>query len=745
MLEAPDSRRVRFGPFELDPRSGELSNSGHRQTLPEQPLALLRALLARPGELVTRDELRQQLWPADTFVDFEHGLNAAVKRVRDALGDSADAPRFIETLPRRGYRFITSVSRDDGRPPSHQQQTASALLPPAEPSDEPAGQTVTRSESLPRLRLRWWDAVFSGGRGSRIAPVVAAVLVIAAAGTCVLRSRSVGGPPQRVVPLTTLPGWEASAGFSPDGQQVAFGWNPGLAGSGVVNNWDVYVKIVGSPDVRRLTTDSAQDYSPSWSPDGLRIAFLRSRDTWSEGRIYLMSALGGSDRKLSDFLAVTYQVAWSPDGRFIAAGRSVHGTRESGGIYLIPVDGGEPRPFTQASGPATHRTPAFSPDGRHLAYASCSATCDIYVLGVSPSLTPAGPPRRLTSVYGLSHLAWTRDGSSIVYDDMTAFPVVSYLWRVRVEGTQPPERIELAGLGSTAPVTAPSKDRLVFTRFRYDVDIYRAGREDDPRPVAVSSFADLQPAFSPDGGRIAFCSSRAGEAVEIWIAAADGSGTHQLTNGPGRWQCSPHWSPDGLQIAFESQAADGHWHIWIIEAEGGTPRQATRDAGDQNAPTWSLDGKWIYFSWSQGGGRDMWRTPVAGGQHLRVTTGGSGVFGAESSDGQNLLYQATESDSPLLTTPIGGGSARELVKCVRETAFSAGLQGIYYVACDPGFDPPVHLLNPATGESRLVGRLKGIEQLVPVMGLSVSPDGRAILYSRHVSDAADLMLIENFK
>ena len=101
--------RVRFGEFELDENSGELWKDGARQVVAEQPFALLRALLARPGDLVGRDELRQQLWPAETFVDFEHGLNAAVKKLRDALGDSADSPRFIETIPRRGYRFIARV------------------------------------------------------------------------------------------------------------------------------------------------------------------------------------------------------------------------------------------------------------------------------------------------------------------------------------------------------------------------------------------------------------------------------------------------------------------------------------------------------------------------------------------------------------------------------------------------------------------------------------------------------------
>lgn len=118
-LNAPLDDPVRFGAFQLDVRTGELRKAGVRINLPDQPFQVLKALLDRPGDLVTREELRHRLWPAETFVDFEHGLNAAVRRLRDALGDSAEVPRFVETLPRRGYRFIAPVtqpSEDQPRP-----------------------------------------------------------------------------------------------------------------------------------------------------------------------------------------------------------------------------------------------------------------------------------------------------------------------------------------------------------------------------------------------------------------------------------------------------------------------------------------------------------------------------------------------------------------------------------------------------------------------------------------------------
>ena len=109
MADADLSRRVRFALFEVNLRSGELRKNGVKIKLQEQPFRILVSLLRQPGEVVTRDELRRELWPSDTFVDFDHSLNAAVKRLRDALDDSAENPRFIETLPRHGYRFVASA------------------------------------------------------------------------------------------------------------------------------------------------------------------------------------------------------------------------------------------------------------------------------------------------------------------------------------------------------------------------------------------------------------------------------------------------------------------------------------------------------------------------------------------------------------------------------------------------------------------------------------------------------------
>jgi hypothetical protein len=154
---------------------------------------------------------------------------------------------------------------------------------------------------------------------------------------------------------------------------------------------------------------------------------------------------------------------------------------------------------------------------------------------------------------------------------------------------------------------------------------------------------------------------------------------------------------------FESMSADGHWHIWRIDANGGMSQQLTTENGNQNVPSYSRDGKWIYFSATNGRERDIWRIPATGGQRQRVTRGGSGYMGCESFDGQGVLYKPREGDAPLLMVPLTGGPVRQVVPCVRGgRAFAPTRQGIYYIACTSAQDPPIRLRDPVTGRERVV-------------------------------------------
>jgi DNA-binding winged helix-turn-helix (wHTH) protein len=249
-------------------------------------------LLERPGELITREELRAVLWPSDTFVDFEHGVNAAIRRLREALGDSADNPHLIETLPRRGYRFVGTIGTN-----------------PKESSDGPP--PVTLSPPIAAV-----SPLQSRRAIARMASLVL-ILMLFSAGTWVLRHRTAKPADDTsilsAVPFTGYPGVVVGASFSPDGNQIAFFWD------GKNEHSDVYVKMIGADTSRRLTSDPAGSSFPAWSPDGATIAFSRPRSGGGSA-IILIPASGGAERKLTDNNAswVGTALSWSRDAKYLA-------------------------------------------------------------------------------------------------------------------------------------------------------------------------------------------------------------------------------------------------------------------------------------------------------------------------------------------------------------------------------------------------------------------------------------------
>jgi Tol biopolymer transport system component/tRNA A-37 threonylcarbamoyl transferase component Bud32 len=598
---------------------------------------------------------------------------------------------------------------------------------------------VALRELHQEIGSRLAEATVAPGKGRRrwrLAALLALPLVIA--GGWLLWKR--GGrelPPPRVVQLTSYPGSELYPCFSPDGNQVAFTWD-GEKG----DNLDIYVKLVGETNALRLTTDPARDEYPAWSPDGKRIAFQRSAPGRATG-IYLVSALGGAEQKLTDFQA-RGQMSWSPDGNWLAVARdpsSPGGTVESAGIFLVPVEEGEPRRISNPKAPGYDIHPSISPDGRLLAYAACGATysCDVYVQQLGSGYAPQGSPRRITQ-QGLSvaGLAWSRDDESLVYSGSLTAGALGYLWRVGIQGHQPPERLDLAGFYASYPSIAPAGSRLAFSRGLRNYDIWRYQLGGDPEPFIVSSLDEGNPQFSPDGSRIAFSSSRSGEIFEIWAANADGSNPVQLTNRLGRYQGTPRWSPDGRWIAFDSQGQDGHWDIYVIDASGGRPRRVTSEPSDEKIPSWSRDGKWIYFGSNRTGRDEIWRVASGGGQAEQVTQNG-GFVAFESADGKTLFYMKDNS-APLFAKPLGGGPERQVLDFVAYRAFFVVEDGLYYIG-RAGNDRqyPLQFFQFSTGTSRLLTKIEGMLGL----GLTVSPDRKTFLFVKSVTSGSDLMLIEN--
>lgn len=266
------------------------------------------------------------------------------------------------------------------------------------------------------------------------------------------------------------------------------------------------------------------------------------------------------------------------------------------------------------------------------------------------------------------------------------------------------------------------------------------------KPFIASSSLDFNPQYSADSRRVAFQSDRADERYDIWLADADGANVTRLTRGPGRAQGSPRWSPDGRTIAFDSKGEGGRYDIWTIRVDGSGLQRATFDPADENMPSWSRDGRFIYYGSNRTGRYEIWRVPVAGGPEEQVTREG-GFLPFEGLDGRTLYYKRAQSDSPLLARPTAGGEERTIAQCVNFWAYAVGPQGVFYVDCGTVKDPAAsrhHLRrwDAATGGDRDVAILDfGPDGIT---GLSASPDGASLLYSLGTG-RFDVMMIENFR
>jgi Tol biopolymer transport system component len=365
----------------------------------------------------------------------------------------------------------------------------------------------------------------------------------------------------------------------------------------------------------------------------------------------------------------------------------------------------------------------------------------VFVQDLSPAYVPRGSARRITSRnVAISGLTWSRDGRSLIYSGSGLAGLLAYLWRVGIDGGRPPQRLEIAGPNAYYPAVSTAGNRLVFSRVLEDYDIWRYRVGGAAEPLIVSSLSEFNPQFSPDGSRIAFSSDRSGEAMEIWVAQADGSKPVQMTNRLGRYQGTPRWSPDGRWIAFDSQGEDGIRHIYVMDASGGRPRRISPEASGEFVPSWSQDGKWIYFCSNRTGRNEIWRVPFAGGVAEQVTKEG-GFVAYASADGTTLFY--TKADpSPLFSKPLSGGAERQLLDWISQRAFVPVDDGIYYIGRRSGNNGqyPLEFFQFSSQTSRVLTNIDGAISY----GLSVSPDRTAILFSQTEKLGADLMMIENF-
>jgi Tol biopolymer transport system component/DNA-binding winged helix-turn-helix (wHTH) protein len=732
-----------FGPYQLDPAEKVLRRGGVPVSLTPKAFETLWALVEKSGRVVEKAELMARVWP-DAFVE-EQNLAFNISVLRKTLGQDADGTAYIETVPKRGYRF-TSKLREvlaPGLPVVTETHTVTRTVTAEEVEidvdDESALARTSAIDLAPMPRVDSRAGVIADVRHQLPAPprtrwratsVVLAVLGLVAGivliGWLWKSQRSVSPTSFKAVPFTTAPGFESDPAISPDGNQIAYAWQK--EGE---TNLHIYVQLVDSSTHLQLTNGASSESDPTWSPDGRRLAFFRSPD------IHVISALGGPERNLGP--ADNGLMDWSPDGKTLAIIDKPPNSRDNS-VFLMSVEAGDRRRLTFPPASGYDGTPTFSPDGQLLAFNRSVNSGNINDIYVEPA--SGGEPRRITNdnriILGF---AWA-SATELVFSSDRDGPRA--LWRVSINGGEP-SKVDVGARSPTSPRISRSSHRLAFVESFQDANVWRlplsaSDTEAKPTKLISSTRYDSSAQYSPDGKRIVFRSDRSGT-NEIWLCESDGNNPIQLTELHGSLAGSPRWSPDGKLVAFDSRH-EGQSHIYVISADGGAPRRLAEQPPIQVVPRWSADGRFVYFF--SNSDSQPWKAPVAGGEASHVPVN-EGTGPTESADGKFIYFRRTQHPIGIFRVPTGGGPEETVLEMKEPPPWGYWTvveKGIYFLV--NGDKPKIEFFDFAT---RQITGILTMEKpaLTADGGLAVSPDGQWLLFTQLDNSGSDIMLVNDFR
>ncbi len=618
MTTRENADRVAFGLFEADLHSGELWKGGHKIKLPRQPFRVLATLLERPGDIVTRRELQLEIWGVNTNVDFDQAIAAAINKIREALGDSAENPRFVQTLTKRGYRFIAPVTVIQTSPvnrapdgPAQEVTPTSTLVTDGwtdvvgmeraetqRQSPAPAPISLTahghKAESTAQQDVLDHAPLPYEGRPNLIAdrPVAnrshatlwyltlpAGALLAGALGGRFLFPHASKAAPFRVDQVTHYvpislgpPNPESFLTMAMDGDRlltsVMVNGRPRLSDIDVDTG---EVQGIAVPD--EIASNSLTDISK----DGSTLLLRSQQSTESEQPLWVVPSAGGSGRRIPGVLA--HDAAWMPDGASI-----LYAT----GNDLAEIGPNEDSSATYAKLPGRAFWLRWSPDGKLLRFTLFDPVTHAAALWEmeSGSHTP-----RPVKFEGSEHLSaccgvWLPDGKSYV------FQANDNLWQLKGFGGRA-KVVQLTNgpLRSLSPVAARSGNRIFFVGLEAPSGL----QQFDPDRKEFRS----APSFLADANRIEF--SRDGKWVawtdiheKLWRARADGSDKVRLTSDALEVFLA-HWSPDGRRLAVMARRSGGVWQIYLVDASGGKAEALLDEARNAADPGWSPDGSRLVF------------------------------------------------------------------------------------------------------------------------------------------------------
>jgi len=743
-VDLPLEGKFSVADWTVEPELNLISDGNRTIHLEPKVMRVLVQLATSPGHVLTKERLIETVWP-DTFVS-DDALTRCISVLRREMRDDSRSPRYIQTIPKAGYRLVAEVRRfdyaaqDDTKLSSAIQATA-VQAPTAAPTEdlstsplplpipEMASSPQTSPGAHPRIPRSLWS--------------LAAILVLAVAttlGYLVWRARAHPALPAfSVIPLTSYTGQQDQASFSPGGTSVVFVWESAEDGSR-----NLFIKQIGNETLLRLTHSPESDYSPVWSPDGTRIAYWA--DTGKGLGLYSISSLGGQPQKLYTPQGRAHweqrALSWSPDGKSL-----IFPDGGPSSIYLLSLGTLQAHPITTPphvwDGDVN---PAFSPNGSQIAFVRAieGAVRDIYVVA-----TAGGVPRQITHDRRLvESLTWTADGSGIIFSSDRGGKFA--LWKVSLRGGEP-QRLPVGAEDAFQPAVSPNNHSLLYTESSATWDVLglrmhasrEAGRHreaDKAAAVVSSTQQDSAPSFAPDGSRFAFQSWRSG-AQELWLASRDGLTLRQLTWGGRGLSGSPSFSPDGQQVAFDSRP-EGHSHIFVISAAGGARRELTTGNSNDILPRWSADGKFIYFASNRDDAWQTWKVSAAGGQPQRVTVNG-GYLAMESPD-EKWIYFTKADASGLWRMPSGGGQDTRILP---QPAYgfwgywAVTNSGIYFLdASQPIWH--IQFYEPSSGKISTVATLS--RHPPPYSGITIDRNEDQLLLTDEVNAGSHITLVQNF-
>lgn len=569
------NQRVQFKTFELNLKTGELWQRGVKVRLYGHPIEVLRLLIEHAGEVVTRETLQKTLWPQDIFVDFEHSLNSTINRLRDALGDSAESPRLIETVPRVGYRFIAPVEAKGSSDPDLSKCSGSAVLPASSPAATTVAYVempisyVNTQQTRRRKGFVYWLAV----------PITLVVLIL-------LWYASRPLPPPKIsstVRLTSDPRYDKWLVGS-DASRIYLNVYPTAIAQFPASGGNIAITPIDL--VQRLRPFNSFPFA-RLSPDGssfLVLGHREPRDQQSE--VWVI----GSSGSPVHFLTRAWSAGWSADSKqviYATPGRE---------IFTIPSIGGEPRLIRKLNTSADPSGFEYSPDGQRIRFN----------LGDRKFMEMSPDGSGLHEILAAWHPddskccgRWTPEGDFFLFlsassserRDIPAFQLWAIDERHTVFRKAAPDPVQLTFGPMTWETPIPSRDgRQVFLKGN-DLrgELVRYNRQDRQlEPFLGGISADMLD-FSRDGRYVAYASF---PGDVLWRANRDGSQLQEVTKATPH-PASPRWSPDGSEIAFVDFPATGPARAYVVSSQGGAPVRLlpANQCCDELDPTWSPDGK----------------------------------------------------------------------------------------------------------------------------------------------------------